>query len=233
MSLNELLRDNNSNKWANLNVQSVTAVTENVTTVNATTVNSVQENTLREVIKAVDNNDHVIDMSKDLTTARVVSKVATTGALQPYEIQASNLLWRNTNPLDLNEIVLTGPQFNGAGSLGAVLSGRCKMVFATINASGIVIAQSGGITQVIKQTGIGPGVYDVRCWTGVGTDVNYSFLNGAFPLVQPSGLTNPALFNCDAIVSGAQVIGFRVSAFQAGGGAVDAPFTIFMIGYTA
>lgn len=153
MSLNELLRDNNSNKWANLNVQSVTSVTENVTTVNATTVNSVQENTLREVIKAVDNVDHVLDMSKDLQTARIVSKVASSGALQPCEITASNLLWRNATPSDVNEIVLAGTQLNTVGSATPVRAGRHKMIFANINGVGAatVVSQSGGITSIIRE----------------------------------------------------------------------------------
>lgn len=152
MSLNELLRDNNSNKWANINVQSMTAITENVTTVNATTVNSVQSNSLRDVIRAVDNNDHVIDMSKDTQTARVISKVASSGALQPYEITTSNLLWRNATPTDINEIVLAGTQLDTVGSVGTVRAGRHKMIFANISGfAPIVQAQSGGVISVARQ----------------------------------------------------------------------------------
>lgn len=159
MSLNELLRDNNSNKWSNLNVQSVTAITENVTNVNATTVNSIQTNTNREVIKAIDNIDHVIDTSKDSATGRIISKVASTGVLQPYEITASNLFWRKQLPVDLNETILAGNQLVTAGSLLPVFSGRYKMIFATFTAAGTMIAQSGGVLSTARPGG--PGLYDI------------------------------------------------------------------------
>lgn len=149
MSLNELLRDSNSNKWANLNVQSVTAVTENVTTINATTVNSVQENTLREVIKAVDNIDHVIDMSKDLQTARIVSKIATTGALQPYELQASNLLWKNS-PTDPSEIILAGTRsdLTNQAAPGIPSIGRHLIIGFSTNMTEAGTQFSGGFKKV-------------------------------------------------------------------------------------
>lgn len=204
MSLNELLRDNNSNKWANLNVQSVTAITENVTTVNATTVNSIQENTLREVIKAVDNVDHVLDMSKDLQTARIVSKVASSGALQPYEIQASNLLWRNANPVDQNEIILAGTQLNTAGSVGTVRAGRHKMIFANISgaaplpAPAVIQSQSGGIT-AITHDAVGQYTLTLNGFTNIFYCVaNCAQNNAYFCVVRPQSNTQVVIDVYDA-----------------------------------
>lgn len=166
MSLNELLRDSNSNKWANLNVQSVSAPVVTITTVNATTINSVQENTNREIIKDATNSDHVIDSSKDTTVARIVSKVASTGALQPYQIQSSNVLWKIANPTDNNEIILQGTQFGG-GSIGTIRRGRHKCIYANISAAGVVQAQSGGITAIAHVAASGVYTFTFDAFTNI------------------------------------------------------------------
>lgn len=152
MSLNELLRDDNSNKWSNLNVQSVVAPTSTITTLNATTVNSVQTNANRVVIKDAVTPTNIIDMSKNLTVAQIISKEASTGALQPYEITASNVLWKNAT-VDPNEIVLSGTQLVTVGSAGTVNAGRYKSIFANINgATAVVQRQSGGLTSIIRNS---------------------------------------------------------------------------------
>lgn len=215
MSLNELLRDSNSNKWSNLNVQSITAPVSTITTLNATTINSIQENTLREVIKAVDNSDHVIDMSKDLGTARIASKIASTGVLQPYEIQASNVLWRNKFPIDEDETVLMGTQLITVGTpLGTVYGGRHKCIFANISPAGVVQAQSGGITLVSHA--LTSGVYDITC----NDFTNILYCVATIADDQPYIISATPLSN--AVV--------RVHTRVAVGGNVDATFVVAIFG---